>query len=161
MTTPFADQFAEAQATTIEVDGELLHSVVELSMNGPITFVVVRLRFRADRPQGLVIDGDGACLTVDEVQIPRITLWSDTAPATVTVSISKPGPVTLRLWNTWRENAVEHAWVGWAAIRKADNVGMTTLACRDGHDDGDFDDLVVELTYGQDHDSGLLTTALQ
>ena len=161
MTTPFADQFAEAQSTTIEFDGEVLHSIVEISVDGPITFVVVRVRFRADRPQGLVIDGDSANLRVGEVKAPRLTLWSDTSPPTVSVNISEPGPVTLRLWNTWREDAVEHAWVGWAAMKREDDVGVTTLACRDGHDDGDFDDLVVELTYGLDHDSGLLTTALQ
>ena len=161
MTTPFADQFTEAQSTTIEVDGEVLHSVVEISVDGPITFVVARVRCHADRPQGLVIDGDSTSLTVGEVQTPRITLWSDTAPETVSVSISEPGPVTLRLWNTWREDTVEHAWVGWAAIRREDDVGVTTLACRDGRDDGDFNDLVVELTYGPGHDSGLLTSALQ
>ena len=161
MTTPFAEQFAEAQATTIEVDGESLHSIVEISMVGPTTFVVVRVRFRTDRPQGLVIDGDRVSLTVGEIQAPRVTLWSDRAPTTANVSITEPGPVTVRLWNTWRNDAVEHAWVGWAAMRREDDAGATTLACRDGHDDGDFNDLVVEVTYGHDHDSGLFTTALQ
>ena len=161
MTTPYADQFAEAQSTTIEVDGEQIHSIVEIPVDGPITFVVVLVRFRSDRPQGLVIDGDGVGLTVGELESPRVTLWTDTAPATVSVTISERRPVTLRLWNTWREDAVEHAWVGWAAMRREDDVGVTTLACRDGHADGDFNDLVVELAHGLDHDSGLLTTALQ
>jgi hypothetical protein len=161
VTTPFAERFAEAESTTIEVDGEELHSLVHVSIEGPIFLVVVRARSRADRPQGLVVDGGGAELGVEGTVSPRLTLWSDTAPETVVIEIAEEGTVNLRMWNTWRDDSVEHAWVGWAAMKRHDREGVTTLSCRDGHPDGDFDDLVIELSYGASHDSGLFTTALQ
>lgn len=161
MTIPFAEQFAKERSTTIEIDGQELHSLVEISLDGPVTMVVVRVASRADRPQGLVLDGGGASLEVGTLIVPRVTLWSDTAPETVSVSIVEAGPVDLRIWNTWRDGAAEHAWVGWAAMKRRDDDGVTILSCRDGHHDGDFGDLIVELSHGASHDSGVLTTALQ
>jgi hypothetical protein len=160
VTTPFADRFAEAETTTIAVDGETLHSLVEIPVHGPASFVVVRVAARSDRPQGLVIDSGDVDLVVETVQTPRITLWSDTSPDSVTVAVDEQGPVTLKVWNSWRRGSVEHAWVGWAAMKLEEREGTTTLSCRDGHGDGDFHDLVVELSPIADQDSGLFTTAL-
>ena len=161
MTTPYAEMFAEAESTSIEVDGEMLSAIVELAIEAPLTFTVSRIESRADRVQGLVIEVVGAELSVGQTRAPRLTLWADTAPEIVTLNVDRPGRFMLRLWNTWRDGGAAHAWVGWAAIRRHDVAGTTTLACRDGHDDGDFHDLVVEVTYGPGQDSGVLTTALQ
>ena len=161
MTTPFADLFASAESTSIEIDGEVLHSVISVELDGPLELEVVRVRCRSDRPEGIVIDGGDRPLRVGSVESPRITLWSDTAPGTVTVSITEPGPLSLRVWNTWRDDGVAHAWVGWAAMKRSDEGGVTTVSCRDGHADGDFEDLVVELNRESTQDSGEFTTALQ
>ena len=145
----------------IEVDGEVLNAVVELSVVAPLTFTVVRTVSRSDRAQGLVLEAVGTNLRTAGTDASRVTLWSDTAPETVTLHISGPGRFTVRAWNTWRDDDVAHAWVGWSAMKRRDENGVTTLACRDGHEDGDFDDLVVELAYGPGEDSGTLTTAFQ
>ena len=161
MTTPFADLFAQAESSTIEVDGEVLNAVVELSVVAPLIFTVVRTGSRSDRAQGLVLEAIGTNLRAAGTEARRVTLWSDTAPETVTLEIGEPGRFTVRAWNTWRDDDIAHAWVGWSAMKRRDENGMTILACRDGHEDGDFDDLIVELTYGPGDDSGVLTTAFQ
>ncbi len=145
MTTPFADRFAAAESSSIVVDGEAIHAMVEVPVEGPATIVVARVQARTDRPQGLVIDAGSRTLRVGVARSSRFTLWSDTAPEMVALSLAERGPCTLKLWNTWRDDLAEHAWVGWAAIKSDDRDGVVRLRCRDGHDDGSFDDLVVDV----------------
>lgn len=142
---PFADHFIDTQKSCIEHDGELLHSIVEIPLVGPCSFTVTRVTAHSDRPEGLVLDAESSRLTVGNRSETRLTLWSDTAPERVEIELTDEGPIVLRAWNTWRDAGVEHAWVGWAAIRRRDHDGIVTLECNDGHPSTDFDDLVVEL----------------
>lgn len=160
MTAPFAEQLARSRSTSIEIGGELLFSVVDHTLDAPLTVVVTRLRCCPDRAQGLVIDGGSARLTVGMVNATRLTLWSDTAPEKVAVDVREHGPVTLKMWNTWRDGSVAHAWVGWAAIKREEDESSLILSCNDGHESGGFDDLVVAVETS-DHGSGTFTTAVQ
>lgn len=161
MSRPYAELFAESRARKIEIADGQLYAMVELTVPAPISLNFVRVVARADRPQGLVIDTTGHPVSVETCELERVILWSDTAPTKVALDIDGPGPVTLRLWNTWRDGDTAHAWVGWAAIKLETEGSALTFRCSDGHDDGGFDDLVIEVDTVDDQTSGLLTSALQ
>ena len=56
-------------------------------------------------------------------------------------------PTTLHLWNVWRDDDVEHGWLGWAGLVCAEeDDGRWTLSCSDGHPPADFTDLVVDVS---------------
>jgi hypothetical protein len=92
----------------------------------------------------------GDVLLNDQV-LDDVVLWSDTAPRLVTAELrpkSKRKPMSLRVWNVWRDDAgTMQAWIGDAGLVVEDeHAGSVILACSDGFDQPDFGDLRVKLT---------------
>ncbi|MFQ5557057.1 MAG: hypothetical protein ACE5GB_06065, partial [Acidimicrobiales bacterium] len=143
----FAERFLEGETTTIEHDGDTIHSVIELPVERGGRIQVERISTGSGRPQGVVLGIERGDLRVGDVTSRRITLWSDTAPERVEVVVAAKRPTIVRAWNTWRDDeAAESAWLGWAAMRSERIDDQTVrIACSDRFEPPDFTDLVVDI----------------
>ena len=147
-----SSRFSIAQSSTIEVDGEPVHSVVRVELPPQAVLQLSRVSANAIRPQGIVVElsasaKTGARLECNAACAERLTVWSHTAPDHVEIAVNTDRRATVCIWNTWRDPDGDHAWVGWAGMRRhmfAD--GRARLECSDGHPPGSFDDLVVDIT---------------
>jgi hypothetical protein len=150
MPVKLAEQFQAAQGAPVEVDGQLAHMMYELP---PVT-APVRLRItltpRGERPQGLRLKARDGQVVVNDQGLEDVVLWSDSAPPEVEATLEPAGgkPMTVRVWNTWRDQqGAMQAWIGDAGmvVEEAGD-GRVTLRCSDGFERPSFDDLVAELT---------------
>jgi hypothetical protein len=149
MSEKLAERFQAAQGAPVEVDGQLAHMMYELP---PVTAPVrlrVALRVDGERPQGLRLKARNGQVVVNDQALEDIVLWSDSAPPEVVVTLEPAGtkPMSVRLWNTWRDQqGAMQAWIGDAGmvVEEAGD-GRVTLHCSDGFDRPSFEDLVVEL----------------
>ena len=150
MADKLSDLFERARTSVVEWNGARVHSMFEVE--GIDVGQRVEVRFTqtsSARPQGLRIKVRGGALQIAGDELDNIILWSDTAPVTVSATVtSRGGSVDLRLWNCWRDPAgTTHAWIGNAGMLVEENgKAKILLRCSDGFGDAAFDDLVVSLT---------------
>ncbi|HEX4344912.1 MAG TPA: hypothetical protein VHZ31_05065 [Solirubrobacteraceae bacterium] len=150
MAERLAGRFASAGDAAIEVDGQLVHMLYELDPMQTPTRLSINLTSASRRPQGLRLKARGGTIAVDGRRLDDIVLWTDTAPAlstAVLVPSDRSVPLTLRVWNVWRDPAATmQAWIGDAGIIvDGQSPERVVLRCSDGFDAPMFDDLVVEL----------------
>jgi hypothetical protein len=150
MTERLADRFASAGGAAIEVDGQLAHMLYELDPMATPTRLSINLTSTSPTAQGLRLKARGGTIAVDGRNLDDIVLWTDTAPALSTVVLvpsDRSAPLTLRVWNVWRDPAATmQAWIGDAGIVvDGESPERVVLRCSDGFDAPTFDDLVVEL----------------
>jgi hypothetical protein len=149
MSEKLAERFQAAQGAPVEVDGQLAHMMYELP---PVTSPVrlrVALRVDGERPQGLRVKARNGQVVVNDQALEDVVLWSDSAPPEVVATLEPAGskPMSVRVWNTWRDQqGAMQAWIGDAGmvVEEAGD-GRVTLHCSDGFDRPSFEDLVVEL----------------
>ena len=144
-----AERFQAAQGAPVEVDGQLAHMMYELPpLDGPARLRIA-LRAGEARPDGLRLKARNGHVVVDDQALDDVVLWSDSAPPEVTAELQPGGgkPMSLRMWNTWRDGqGAMQAWVGDAGMLVEEGEGgRVLLRCSDGFDRPSFDDLVVEL----------------
>ncbi len=167
-----ADRFRTQRTERIRVDGNEIHSLVELEVSsGDVIEVVVEQR-HAGTPQGLTITSDGD-LEIVEVS-PTQPALDGQASTDLAVDCTELDAVVLRaiagaddddehrhrvrLWNTWSIDGGTQAWTGNAGI-VVEDLELPESAdrrlrawCSDGLGNATFDDLVVVLTIGPDPD---------
>jgi hypothetical protein len=149
MSAKLAERFQAAQGAPVEVDGQLAHMMYELPpVTAPLRLRVV-LKPGAERPEGLRIKARNGQVVVNDQALEDVVLWSDSAPPEVVATLEPAGtkPMSVRVWNTWRDQqGATQAWIGDAGmvVEEAGD-GRVTLRCSDGFDRPSFDDLVVEL----------------
>jgi hypothetical protein len=150
MSARLAERFAAAHGAPIEVDGGLAHMMLELPpIDGPAA-LRIELRTDSSRPQGIRLKARGGKVRLNEQLVDDVVLWSDTAPPAVTASLrpaSSRTPMTLRVWNAWRDPAgTMQAWTGDAGMLvEEEQPGVVVLRCSDGFDAPTFDDLIIRL----------------
>jgi hypothetical protein len=149
MSTKLAERFQAAQGAPVEVDGQLAHMMYELP---PVT-APLRLRIAlkpgGERPEGLRLKARNGQIVVNDQALEDVVLWSDSAPPEVEATLEPAGskPMSVRVWNTWRDQqGATQAWIGDAGmvVEEAGD-GRVTLHCSDGFDRPSFGDLVAEL----------------
>lgn len=142
--TATADRFTAEEVDELEIDGQVVRSVITLDLAQTTKVTVSRRLTSPHRTQGVVLDSSDRLL-VGEVASKRLVLWSDTAPELVDVEASAG---RLSVWNVWRDE-IDQAWVGWSGIRlgPAEEAGII-LRCSDGHPPGNTVD--IELALGFD-----------
>jgi len=142
--TATADRFTAEEVDELEINGQLVHSVITLDLAHTTNVTVSRLLTSPHRIQGVVLDSSHRLL-VGGVASKRFVLWSDTAPELVEVEASAG---RLSVWNVWHDE-IDQAWVGWSGIRlSAPDDAHIILRCSDGHPPGDTVD--IELALGFD-----------
>lgn len=156
MSARLAERLAAAQGAPIEVDGQLVHIMFELPPIGSAAELRIALEAGYARPQAVRLKSRGGKLLVNDQLVDDVVLWSDTAPPVVTASLrpqSSRKPITLRVWNAWRDPAgTMQAWIGDAGMLVEEPApGEVVLRCSDGFEAPTFDDLIVrlELTAGE------------
>ena len=110
----------------------------------------ITLETAAARPQAVRLKARGGRVVINDQPDDDVVLWSDTAPSVLVASLrpqSSRKPMTLRIWNAWRDPAgVMQAWIGDAGMLvEEQSPGDLVLRCSDGFDAPTFDDLVVRL----------------
>jgi hypothetical protein len=150
MSARLAERLAAAQGAPIEVDGKLVHMMFELPpIDGPAELRIA-LEAGSARPQAVRLKVRGGKLLVNNQLVDDVVLWSDTAPPVVTARMrpqSSRKPMTLRVWNAWRDSAgTMQAWIGDAGLLVEESgSGEVVLRCSDGFDAPTLDDLVTRL----------------
>ncbi len=142
------DRFLADQVDHIEIDGQTVHSAVVFELTEVTKITAKRVAHNGQRPEGLVLESSTP-IEVAGVKAKRIALWSDTAPEVVELTASAG---RLMIWNVWRDDEIEHAWVGWAGIRRTDHEDTPgedriTLHCSDGHPPSGPVGIEVDLTF--------------
>jgi hypothetical protein len=149
MSVKLAERFQAAQGAPVEVDGQLAHMMYELPPVSAPTRLRVALRAGGDRPQGLRLKARGGQVVVNDQALADVVLWSDSAPPEVVATLEPDGakPMSVRVWNTWRDQQeATQAWIGDAGMLVEEpGDGRVVLRCSDGFDAPTFTDLVVEL----------------
>ena len=130
MSTP-AELWLQHQTDVAELDGEPIFAAVTLDLEAPASVTVIRTAANPARPQGLVIDADEP-LRIFDVGAPTLVLWTDTAPAELTIDAPAGW---LAISHAWRDGDIVHAWTGWAGISRdddPDDPSVIRLAASDG-----------------------------
>ena len=131
MSTP-SELWLQHQTEVAELDGEPLYAAVTLELDEPATLAITRTNAIPERPQGLILASDEP-ITIGDTTATTVILWSDTAPAEVSVAVA-PGRIAVS--HAWRDGDIVHAWTGWAGIVRHDDPhdpGLVRLTASDGH----------------------------
>ena len=131
MTTP-AELWLQHQTDVAELDGEPIYAAITLEVDEPTTLAITRASANPERPQGLILDSDDP-ITIGDTSASTLILWSDTAPAEVSVVVP-PGRISLS--HAWRDGDIVHAWTGWAGIMRhddPDDADCVRFTASDGH----------------------------
>lgn len=153
-----SEHFRESRGAPIEVDGNVVHMMHEVAPIEGRTDLRIQLQASSTRLQAARLKARGGRLRVNDELLEDVVLWSDTAPATVMVTLVPDDdrrPMSLRVWNAWRDAAgAMQAWIGDAGLiveKEAD--GVIVLRCSDGYDAADFDDLEIKLEFAHVDDA--------
>jgi hypothetical protein len=151
MAARLAERFKAAKGAPIEVDGVLVQMMYELPPIQAPAELRVELETSSGRPQGLRLKARDGDLLLNDQLLDDVVLWSDSAPPLVTAELrpkSKRKPMSLRVWNVWRDDAgTMQAWNGDAGlVVEREQAGTVILGCSDGFDQPSFGDLRVRLT---------------
>lgn len=145
-----AELFEAAKGAPVELNGKLVRMMYELT--GLTEGHALRIAFtkvNGARPQALRMKARGGRLDVNGQLLDDVVLWTDSAPspAIVTLRPMANQPMSVRMWNAWRDPAGSmQAWIGNSGIVVDEGPsGRVVLRCSDGFDDPTFDDLVVEV----------------
>ena len=138
----------------------LFQSTLELEYRGQIVRRLVSLPITPKRPvpvnlsfmhagkrwrQGIHVETDDM-IEVLGARSPKIILWQDTAPETLTLTCSSKSGV-LRVWNIWDtgNGSVESLFNCCGIVLKSLSPRKWELRCNDGYPDDDFADLIVQI----------------
>jgi hypothetical protein len=150
-TDALAQRFQAAQGAPIEVDGQTAQMIYEPPPSEPAR-LEIELETSSSHVQGVRIKARGGEVVINDQALDDVVLWTDTAPPVTTADVRAKGskPVSVRMWNVWRnEGGTMQAWIGDAGIVvEDDGSGTALLRCSDGYDEPSFDDLIVRLRLG-------------
>ena len=145
--TTLADQFERSGSEVLHLDdGVEVRAVARFPMRDGSRLRIHRLGCTRARRQALKLLANGGTLAVNGLDVPAITLWSDTAPRQTEVTVNGHG-VTLDIWNAWIYGGVEHCWIGNAGMVLSGSERGYTIRCSDGVGPVDFDDLAIAIDF--------------
>ena len=142
---PLSDQFADG-ADTVWYGGREVRPLLRLAVAEGTRVRVERVNARPDRRQALKLVAVDGHLEVDEAVSEIISLWSDTSPAVVELTVLGGQARRLEVWNAWDLGGLESAWLGNAGMIVEQGERHLTLHCSDGLGPPTFTDLQVHLS---------------
>ncbi|MCY4136054.1 MAG: hypothetical protein OXG30_14265 [bacterium] len=144
----FSDLFADG-AETVEHRGQNVRPILRLAVSEGTKVRVVRIVARPDRRQALKLGAVNGLLEVNGATSEVISLWSDTSPAEVELTVIGTNARRLEVWNAWDLGGLETAWLGNAGMVVEQAERYLTLHCSDGLGPPDFTDLQIRLSVAQ------------
>ena len=140
-----SDRFADG-ADTVLYDGREVRPLLRLAVSEGTRVRVERIAARPDRRQALKLAAVDGLLEVDEAVSEIISLWSDTSPAAVELTVLGARARRLEVWNAWDLGGLESAWLGNAGMIVESGQHHLALHCSDGLGPPSFTDLQVHLS---------------
>jgi hypothetical protein len=144
-----SEMFIGSRGRAVSIDGKRIQTSYKQRIwpnHGlRVTFIVAR----PEPLQGLRVKVSGGRLFIngrDDLPLPDVVLWTDTAPKTLTLRFEGRKPCTLLIWNCWEDDRrVTQAWIGNAGIIVEKNADRgARLRCNSRHE-MTFADLVVDI----------------
>lgn len=147
-TPTLSDLFADG-AETVEHRGSDVRPLLRLAASEGTKVRVERIAARPDRRQALKLAAVNGLLEVNGATSEIISLWSDTSPIEVELTVVGAKARRLEVWNAWDLGGLETAWLGNAGmiVEKAER--HLSLHCSDGLGPPSFTDLQVRLSVAQ------------
>lgn len=143
-----SDLFADG-AETVEHRGHNVRPILRLAVSEGTKVRVVRIAARPDRRQALKLATVNGLLEVNGATSEVISLWSDTSPSEVELTVLGAKVRRLEVWNAWDLGGLETAWLGNAGMIIEQTKRYLTLHCSDGLGPPSFTDLQVRLSVAQ------------
>ena len=140
-----SDWFADG-AESVMYDGREVRPLLRLAVSEGTRVRVRRIAARTDRRQALKLAAVDGQLVVDEAVSEVISLWSDTSPAAVELTVLGARTRRLEVWNAWDLGGLESAWLGNAGLIVEPEEQYLALHCSDGLGLPSFADLQVHLS---------------
>jgi hypothetical protein len=147
MDSSLGELFRRSRGAPIDYQGWKVYAIFERQI-GSQQIIHVRLESSRERPQGVCIKIVKGTLLVNAQQLNEAVIWTDTAPPSVRIVCQPEGKATLKIWNTWKDDAgIVHAWIGNGGMLVDSSPERVRLRCSDGIGEVSFDDLAVWLRF--------------
>ena len=140
-----SDQFADGAEIVVH-GGRDVRPLLRLAVSEGTRVRVERIGARPDRRQALKLAAVNGLLEVNEATSEIITLWSDTSPTDVELTVLGAQTRRLEVWNAWDMGGLESAWLGNAGMIVVPRERYLALHCSDGLGPPSFTDLQVRLS---------------
>lgn len=145
MTETLAVLFQKAKAAVIEYDGQLIHGILNLKIEGNQKFIIRRLKAAKSSVQGLRLKAVKGFIEVNGQSHQEIILWADTCPEIIDINVTSKSGCELKIWNVWKAGDITQAWIGNAGFIISEKENVMILECSDGVGGINFSDFVVEI----------------
>ena len=140
-----SDQFADGAEIVVH-GGRDVRPLLRLAVSEGTKVRVERIAARPDRRQALKLAAVNGVLEVNEAVSEIVTLWSDTSPTEVELTVLGAQTRRLEVWNAWDLGGLESAWLGNAGMIVVPRERYLALHCSDGLGPPSFTDLEVRLS---------------
>ena len=143
-----SDQFADG-AETVAHRGRDVRPLLRLAVSEGTRVRVEWIAARPDRRQALKLAAVNGQLEVHGAAAEIISLWSDTSPVEVELTVLGAQTRRLEVWNAWDLGGLETAWLGNAGMIVEPSERHLALHCSDGLGPPSFTDLRIHLSVAQ------------
>ncbi|WP_419850835.1 hypothetical protein [Candidatus Poriferisocius sp.] len=143
-----SDHFADG-AETVSHGGRDVRPLLRLAVSEGTKVRVEWIAARPDRRQALKLAAVNGQLEVNDATAEIITLWSDTSPVAVELTVRGAHTRRLEVWNAWDLGGLETAWLGNAGMIVEPSERYLALHASDGLGPPSFTDLQVRLSVAQ------------
>ena len=147
-TPTLSDQFADGAETVVH-RGQDVRPLLRLAVSEGTKVRIERIAARPDRRQALKLAAVNGLLEVNEAVSEVISLWSDTSPTEVELTVLGAQVRRLEVWNAWDLGGLETAWLGNAGMIVETDERHLALHCSDGLGPPSFTDLQIHLSVAQ------------
>ncbi len=143
-----SDQFADGAETVVH-RGRDVRPLLRLAVSEGTRVRIERVAARPDRRQALKLAAVNGLLEANEAVSEVISLWSDTSPPEVELTVLGAQVRRLEVWNAWDLGGLETAWLGNAGMIVETDEQHLALHCSDGLGPPSFTDLQIHLSVAQ------------
>ena len=143
-----SDQFADG-AETVVLRGRDVRPLLRLAVSEGTRVRIERIAARPDRRQAVKLAAVNGLLEANEAVSEVISLWSDTSPTEVELTVLGAQVRRLEVWNAWDLGGLETAWLGNAGMIVETDERHLALHCSDGLGPPSFTDLQIHLSVAQ------------
>ncbi len=140
-----SDQFADGAEIVVH-GGHDVRPLLRLAVSEGTRVRLERISARPDRRQALKLAAVNGLLEVNGASSEIISVWSDTSPADVELTVVGAHARRLEVWNAWDLGGLETAWLGNAGMIVESGERHLALHCSDGLGPPSFTDLHVHLS---------------
>ncbi len=143
-----SDQFADGAETVVH-RGRDVRPLLRLAVSEGTRVRIERIAARPDRRQAVKLAAVNGLLEANEAVSEVISLWSDTSPTEVELTVLGAQVRRLEVWNAWDLGGLETAWLGNAGMIVETDERHLALHCSDGLGPPSFTDLQIHLSVAQ------------